>query len=165
MEGDDVEGSVVDRHGRLTGTLAATRRERPDVGEVQSLLSHLGHLTLDGELHVVDARDNLCAGHASSHAGGRRAVRCRAPSVSISGQNLDGESSLTGFEVGGSVGGAGLGVLEGEDGVLGTLLQTTSLDALAQAACPRSSRSICSSSAPLAIALARALSPADSSAK
>ena len=68
QEADDVECGL--SHGTTAdgNTGADALRRGGDVGKVQSLLSHLGHLTLDGELHVVDAvGDNLCASHAGQH--------------------------------------------------------------------------------------------------
>ena len=99
QEADDVECGL--SHGTTAdgNTGADALRRGGDVGEVQSLLSHLGYLTFDGELHVVDAvRDDLCASHTSQHL--QVVGQFNAGHLGVDdGLNLHGDQS-TGLKVG-----------------------------------------------------------------
>ena len=99
------------------------------MGEVESLLGNLGHLTFDGELHVVGGvRDDLSAGDASQH---HEVVRkLHAGNLGVDdGLDLDGDKA-TGLEVGSLI--ATGGVLVGEDGAGSSTLLHTALDLLAE---------------------------------
>ena len=68
QEGNDVESGLSDSTTADGHAGSNALRRGLDVGEVESLLCNLGHLTLDGKLHVVDrVRDDLSAGHTSHH--------------------------------------------------------------------------------------------------